>query len=122
MQQQIQQLQQQSKQTDIIQKTLNDLHGFGLIKADANGDMQPVQSFDEMQQNLQIRQQEAMVASQHEQRQANEIQLSNDPSEMRASNQLELIDDGSVPMEDEEVSETHSVIQTRKAGRPRKNQ
>ena len=63
-----------------------------------------------------------MVASQHDQRLANEIQLQNDPNEMRSPQQLELIDDGSMPMEDEELSDTHSVIQTRKAGRPRKNQ
>ena len=63
-----------------------------------------------------------MIASQHEQRLANEIQLNNDPNEMRAAQQLELVDDGSVPMNDEELSETHSVIQTRKAGKSRKNQ
>ena len=55
-----------------------------------------------------------MISSQHDQRVANEMQLQNDPNEMRASQQLELIEDGSVPMNDEELSETHSVIQTRR--------
>ena len=63
-----------------------------------------------------------MIASQHEQRLATEIQLQNDPGEMRSPQQLELIDDGSVPMNDEELSETHSVIQTRRTGKARKNQ
>ena len=55
-----------------------------------------------------------MISSQHDQRVANEMQLQNDPNEMRASQQLELIEDESVPMNDEELSETHSVIQTRR--------
>ena len=63
-----------------------------------------------------------MISSQHDQREATEMQLQNDPSEMRATQQLELIEDGSVPMSDEELSETHSVIQTRRAGKARKNQ
>ena len=39
MEQQIQQLQQQAKSADVIQKTINDLVGFGLVKANENNEM-----------------------------------------------------------------------------------
>ena len=47
MEQQILQLQQQAKSADIIQKTIHELHGFGLIRANDQGEVQPVESFEE---------------------------------------------------------------------------
>ena len=47
MEHQLLQLQQQAKSADVIQKTINDLVGFGLVKPNANNEMQPVQSFEE---------------------------------------------------------------------------
>ena len=35
-------LQQQAVSASQIQKTINDLHGFGLIKANPDGEVQPV--------------------------------------------------------------------------------
>jgi len=93
-----------------------------LVRNDGQGNYQPVSSFEEHQEILQVRQQEAMIASQHEQRLGSEFQLSNDPSEMRASNQLELIQEAEQQMEGVELSDTTSVIEKRKPGRPRKNQ
>ena len=51
-----------------------------------------------------------MIASQHEQRLANEIQLQNDPNEMRANQQLEFVEEQEQQMEGIELSETQSVI------------
>ena len=55
MEQQIQQLQQQAKSADIIQKTINELHGFGLIQPNENNQLLPVQSFEEHQHLLGLR-------------------------------------------------------------------
>ena len=42
MEQQMKELQQQAVSASQIQKTINDLHGFGLIKANPDGEVQPV--------------------------------------------------------------------------------
>ena len=93
-----------------------------LVRSDGQGNYEPVNTFEEHQQILEVRQQEAMVSSQHDQRLGSEFQLSNDPSEMRASNQLELIQEAEQQMEGVELSDTTSVIEKRRPGRPRKNQ
>jgi len=121
MEQQIMELQQNAMDQQKVKDTLDGLQNAGLLKGDGQGNYEAVGSFEEHQQLVRVRQQESMIASQHDQRVANEMQLQNDPDEMRASQQLELIEDGSVPMNDEELSETHSVIQTRRQGKSRKN-
>ena len=114
MEQQIMELQQNAMDQQKVKETLDGLQNAGLLKGDGQGNYEAVGSFEEHQQLVRVRQQESMISSQHDQRVANEMQLQNDPDEMRASQQLELIEDGSVPMNDEELSETHSVIQTRR--------
>ena len=75
-----------------IKETLEGLQNAGLLKGDGQGNYEAVSSFDEHQQLLSFKQQNSMIASQHEQRLDMEIQLQNDPNEMRATQQLELID------------------------------
>ena len=61
--------------------------------------MAPIETFEEHQHLLNLKEQESMIASQHEQRLASEMQIGNDPARMAAGNQLELIEEPDYQME-----------------------
>ena len=84
MQDQINQLKADAMEQAKVKNTLVGLEQAGLLKGDGQGNYEAVESYEEHQQLMQIRQQEAMIASQHEQRLANEMQLGPDPERIPA--------------------------------------